>query len=185
MTWRLLGIAALIAVLAFWALYARPSRNDAPASAAAAGTPPGYQASGATLVETGPDGRALYTLRAAQIRQDPRTQVVDLDDVTMDYRDSRGDLWLLRSRRGKLIEPQDRVEFEGAVRVTGNLNAVAGAARIATERLAFDTRTEIVSTRVPVTLTWSGHRLDARGMSADLKDQRLKLESAVQGRFAP
>ena len=80
---------------------------------------------------------------------------------------------------------RDRVEMEGAVRVTGTLSDVAGAARISTERLAFDTRTEIVSTQVPVTLTWSGHRLQARGMRANLKDQRLQLESAVHGHFVP
>lgn len=185
MIWRVLAIAAVIAAIAAWALWSRPPRTDAPASIAAEGAAPGYSASGATLVETGPDGRALYTLRAAEIRQDPRAQVVHLAEVTMDYRDSRGDRWVLRSRRGRLLEEQDRVEFEGAVRVTGTLDDVAGAARISTESLAFDTRTEIVSSRVPVTLTWSGHRLQARGMRANLKDQRLQLESAVQGRFAP
>jgi len=185
MIWRVLGVAALIAVLAVWALWSRPARNDAPGTATETAAAPGYSASGATLIETGPDGHALYTLRAAEIRQDPVASTVHLDDVAMDYRDSRGDRWLLRSKRGLLLEQQDRVELEGTVRVTGTLDDVAGAARISTERLAFDTRTEIVSTQVPVTLTWSGHRLQARGMRANLKDQRLQLESAVHGHFVP
>ena len=139
----------------------------------------------ATLIETGEDGRALYTVRAAEIRQDPRSDVVELEDVVLNYRDSRGDRWVLRSREGRLLEKSTRIELQGAVRVTGTLEGREGAARISTEQLSFDTDTEIVSSRVPVTLTWSGHRLEAVGMSADLKAQQLQLESAVQGRFAP
>ena len=51
--------------------------------------------------------------------------------------------------------------------------------------LAFDTVNEVASTQARVTIDWSGHRLSARGMRADLKGETLRLESKVNGRFLP
>jgi len=41
-----------------------------------------------------------------------------------------------------------------------------------------------VTTDSPVTLSFEGNRLEARGLSADLRDDRLEL-SSVHGRFDP
>jgi lipopolysaccharide export system protein LptC len=51
--------------------------------------------------------------------------------------------------------------------------------------MRINTPTQFIETDAPVQLLWSGHKLDARGMQADLKAGTLRLESEVHGEFSP
>jgi LPS export ABC transporter protein LptC len=146
---------------------------------------PGYAARRAKLVETGEDGLPLYTLDADQIRQQPNTDTVELEQVQMGFRDPNGNHWTARANHGVLGQNSGKVELSGDVHVAGVLPGTEQPAEITTERLWCDTRGQLVSTRDPVTLAWSGHRLNGRGLLASLKDRRLQLESAVHGILTP
>ncbi len=54
-----------------------------------------------------------------------------------------------------------------------------------TDALVITPRDERITTDAPVTLTWSGQRLSAVGMIANLKDETVQLQSKVNGRFTP
>jgi lipopolysaccharide export system protein LptC len=56
--------------------------------------------------------------------------------------------------------------------------------QLLTERLDVDTLEQIVTTPAPVTVLWAGERLESRGLWANLKEQRLRLETNVHGLFA-
>jgi len=77
------------------------------------------------------------------------------------------------------------VRLEGAVHVSGTVPGTAEPADITTERLAFDTNAQLVTTKDPVTLVMSGRNLNAQGMVANLKERRVQLESAVHGIYHP
>jgi len=77
------------------------------------------------------------------------------------------------------------VQLEGGVRVVGSLPDTGEPAEISTERLSFDTQSQIVTTRDPVTLLVSGRALQAQGLIASLKERHVQLESAVHGSFLP
>jgi lipopolysaccharide export system protein LptC len=47
-----------------------------------------------------------------------------------------------------------------------------------------DLRSNIVSTKERVRLLWSGLVLDSTGLVANLKDQRVQLESGVHATFS-
>lgn len=184
---RVLASAAVIALLiAGW--LALSSEQDgptvAPPSVRAAGNP-GYTASNADLVETGPDGRPMYTLHAAEIRQPPAAQFAVLDDVTMQFRDQTGQLWNGRANRGLVWNGASQIDLSGAVRLWGSLASTQQSVQISSERLAVDTRTEIVNTNDPVVLEWGRQRLQARGLVAHLREQHVKLESDVHGTYQP
>ena len=51
--------------------------------------------------------------------------------------------------------------------------------------MRINTPTEFIETDAPVTMLWSGHELEGRGMQADLKAGTLRLESDVHGEFTP
>jgi len=146
---------------------------------------PGYSALKARLVQTGPDGRPVYTLDAAQIQQQPDQGTVDLQQVQLGFRDSGGDQWTARGDRGQLVQQSGIVSLAGNVHVNGELPGSDETAAISTEHLAFDTKAQVVATRDPVTIVMTGRQLNAQGMVASLKERHVQLESAVHGSFLP
>lgn len=183
---RLLGLLALLVLIAGSLLLGRDTQQLEPAAAdAPPGAQPGYSARDAEIVETGPDGRPRYRLHAERIVQQPRDASVALQEITMTYRTEAGRDWQLTAERGRVPENARRIELEGSVVATGLPLRSRELARITTDRLSFDTQTERLITRAPVSVDWSGQRLTARGLVADLKEQHLSLESDVHGRFTP
>jgi len=152
---------------------------------AARPTSPGYAAQDAVLVETGPDGNPMYTLHAARIRQQPASQVTLLDQVQMQFRDAAGNLWNGRADQGQVVSGASQVELIGHVTVAGLLPGTSEPVQVSSDRLNVDTRTEVVTTDDPVVLDWNGQLVHARGLVARLKEQRVRLESNVHGRYVP
>jgi LPS export ABC transporter protein LptC len=101
----------------------------------------------------------------------------------MSFRDSDGNLWTATSEHGELAQGTEQVQLAGNVHVSGDLKGAAGPAQIATSALSLDIRGNLVSTKDPVELLWSGRQMSAIGLTADLKDHRVALESAVHGTF--
>jgi LPS export ABC transporter protein LptC len=178
-----LAVLALIGGIVF--LSGAPREAAAPSAAGAPVRDPGYAASNARLVQTGPDGQPLYTLDAARISQQPDQTTVELSDVQMGFRATGGEQWTARAAHGALGQDTGVVELDGSVHVAGLLPGTQDPAEIATEHLAFDTRTQIASTADPVTLSVSGRELHATGLIARLKEGRVQLESAVHGSYLP
>lgn len=182
---RFLGILLAIALIAGSLLLERGTRQPGSAGGEEHADQPGYSARDAEVIETGPDGRPRYRLHAARIEQQPRDASIALTDIRMTYRTEAGTDWQLTAEHGRMPEDAHRIELEGSVVASGLPLDSREVARITTERLAFDTRTERIATRSPVAIDWSGQRLTSLGAVADLKGHRLSLESKVHGRFTP
>jgi LPS export ABC transporter protein LptC len=146
---------------------------------------PGYAARDAKLVQTGPDGRPLYSVDADVIRQQPNDNTVELETARLGFYDSNGSLWTARGEHGEVGQNTGVVELSGDVHVNGTPAGTLQPAEIATDRLAFDTNSKIATTQEPVTLTWSGQEIKGKGMRAALNDGRVQLESAVRGIAVP
>ena len=146
---------------------------------------PGYAARDAKLVQTGPDGRPLYTVDANVIRQQPNDNTVELETARLGFYDSNGSLWTARGEHGQVGQDTGVVELSEDVHVNGTPQGSLQPAEIVTNRLAFDTNTKIACTREPVTLTWSGQEIKGKGMCAALNEGRVQLESNVRGIAVP
>ncbi|MGH8260720.1 MAG: LPS export ABC transporter periplasmic protein LptC [Steroidobacteraceae bacterium] len=184
---RALAVVAVIALLAVGWLALNSEQNAPPAPAAApiSVQTPGYSAQDAVLIETGDDGKPMYTLRAADIRQQPASQIAVLDQVQMRFRDAAGGVWTGRADQGRVIDGASRVDLSGMVTITGPLPGSSEPARISSDRLSIDTRDEVVTTHDPVKLAWGEQHLSARGLIAHLRKQRIRLEADVHGSFSP
>lgn len=189
MIYRVLPVAAFIAVVvAGWlALYRSESGVGSSAPGVSVTQNPGYSARNAQLIETGPDGKPMYTLLASVIRQQPAAQIVTLDDVRMQLRDPSGNLWSGRADHGQVLEDSARIELLGGVKLWGLVPGGRGLqpAQITTNQLFVDTRTDVATTPAPVLLNWAGQLLQGVGLVASLNDRRVKLESDVHGLFNP
>jgi lipopolysaccharide export system protein LptC len=184
MTHRLVLLLALLVLTVGMVLLSAPQRESStPTTAGAPAHDPGYSAQQARLVQTGPDGRPIYTLDAAQIQQQPNQGTVELQQVKLGFRDADGNEWTARAAHGELVQESGVVALSGDVHVYGLLPGSNDPAQIISDRLDYNTRLQVVSTRDPVTLVMSGRELNATGLMANLKERRVQLESAVHGTF--
>jgi LPS export ABC transporter protein LptC len=183
--YRLFAILTIVTVIVASLLLAR-QQGAAPASTTVQENSwdEGYSATEARVVETGTDGRPLYTLNAAAIHQLPDAGQVQLTQVQMSFRDADGNPWTATADQGELQQAAQEVLLSGNVHVSGTLAGASGTAQISTPSLSVNIRSDIVSTKDPVQMLWSGRPLSAIGLIANLKDHRVQLESAVHGTFS-
>jgi lipopolysaccharide export system protein LptC len=182
--WRLLGILCILGLIG--AVYYFSSGSGAPSAPTAAAQPddaPGYSARDAEVVETGDDGRPLYTLTADRVRQHPNDNRVQLDSPRMTYIARDGVPWHVRARSGQIRGDGELVELYGDVHLNGQTPDAEAPTVIDTSTLSFDTKREVVWTKAPLTLDWNGIKVDAVGVTANLNDHRVRLESRVDGRL--
>jgi LPS export ABC transporter protein LptC len=187
LNYRLLILFGLVlAGVALWlTLLSAPNGPVTAQVNRAAGPDQGYSATDAALVETGDDGRPLYTLQARQVQQDPGSDIISLQTVHMTYRDTQGGQWQARADAATAQQEAAVIDLAGAVDVSGTFAGAAQPAHILTDKLHVDTRKGIIRTRSAVTLTWAGFVENARGLVVDIKDQNFKLEADIHGHFVP
>jgi LPS export ABC transporter protein LptC len=200
-SWRLrLAWSGLIVMVALAWFFVRRESSDADSDTTGAiPLDPGYAARDAEVIETGYDGRERYRLKAAVIRQQTESGVIDLERLEMNYHRNAlavpgeapviaanpSEVWHLTSDHGQVREEGNDVQLNGNVRVTGPPQGSVEPLSLTTETLRINTPTEFIETDAPVKLRWSGHELNAVGMRADLKAGTLSLESDVNGHFFP
>ena len=56
---------------------------------------------------------------------------------------------------------------------------------VRTDLMSYNVPEGVASTKSDVRIDYGGHILTARGMSANLKERTMRLESKVNGRFLP
>lgn len=183
MIYRLFVFLTLVAVIVVWLLLSG-QRGATPTTAAVRGSgwDEGYSAQNARIVETAADGLPLYTLNAATIQQLPDEGQVQLTQVQLRFRDPEGNPWTATADRGELEQGAGQVTLSGNVHVSGILAATS--AQITAPALSVDIHSDIVSTKDPVQMLWAGRQLSSTGLIANLKADRVHLESAVHGTFS-
>ena len=144
----------------------------------------GYVALDAELVQTSDDGAPLYTLQAARIERNPGSGDIAASTLTLHYAPNDAQQWTLSAREAQLPGASTRIALQGDVQIRGKPPGSVQFAQINTQHLDFDTETQDVSTSLPVSLTWGAQRLTGRGLSGNLKQGRVRLESSVHGYFS-
>jgi LPS export ABC transporter protein LptC len=179
---RLVAVAATIAGLAL--LYGLlGGREDSDVQIGEAGAQRGYYITDATMTETGPTGKARVVVRARTIEQALSDDSVQLADLALDYHTKDFGSWHVTALAGHMPPDRKSIELTGDVTITGAEER--GKALIRTDRLSYDIDGGIVQTADPVAVRFGPHVLNARGLHAELNAGTLRLESDVNGRFAP
>ncbi|HEY5103069.1 MAG TPA: LPS export ABC transporter periplasmic protein LptC [Steroidobacteraceae bacterium] len=186
MIFRIIATFVLLVLVAGSLFLGRQQREaETPARAALPSEDLGYGARDAQLIETGADGRPKYTVNAKLIEEHPKDGSVELQTVHMILNDTGGNAWTVDAQHGAIVGNGDDIDLSGNVHVAGLLPGTDAPADIASERLSFDTHTQVVTSAAPVTLSWAGRQVHAIGIVANLKDSQVQLESAVHGIFQP
>lgn len=183
MIWRGFIVIAVLAAAGLTLFARRHLPDKLPLSAKPSAPQPGYYMLDAKITQTGPDGLPLYQMSARRIQQNPVDQSFRLDTLQFVYHSGDAHDWTLTATNG-FVPPDSRtVDLRGNVQIVGQPAAGSQAAIVRTSRLTVDTQTSIATTRERVEVVWGDRHLSAVGLWADLKAQRVRLESAVHGRF--
>ncbi len=144
----------------------------------------GYYMQEPRLMGTGEDGRVLYRLSAASAQQALADGVVSLSKVELRYEPAAATPWDLRAQRGQIPPDGKIIMLSGDVEAT-NQPESAPPTRIRTEYLELIPDEYVARTDQGVRIERGGGTLEAQGLRAFLKEDRLQLTSDVRGRFAP
>jgi LPS export ABC transporter protein LptC len=142
---------------------------------------PGYSARNAEVVETGADGRPIFTVNAALVRQRSNDSRVQLDAPRMSLLTSDGGTWHIQARAGQIQADGSNVQLYGDVKLNGELSG--SPIVVGTSILSYDTRSEIASTHAPATFKTNAGTVGGTGLIANLKESSISLESNVHGTF--
>ncbi|HEV2703131.1 MAG TPA: LPS export ABC transporter periplasmic protein LptC [Steroidobacteraceae bacterium] len=186
MNYRLLiflGLA-LVGVAVWLTLTPRRAEPLVAKSSGPAAADQGYSARDASVVETGADGLPLYTLQAHDVQQNPDTDTINLTTVHMSYRGSADSQWQGRADSAVVQQDSSQIDLAGAIDLTGTFTGSAQPLHILTDKLRVDTQTQVIRNRSPVTLTWAGVIVEARGLVVNVKESSVKLEAGVHGQVA-
>jgi LPS export ABC transporter protein LptC len=183
--YRIFAFLTVVAVIIGSLLLSRQEGAPQTTTVAQSDANEGYSARDAQLWETGANGRPLYTVDAALIRELPRHDTVRLTRVSLSFLDPSGNKWLATADRGEIVRGSGQVQLAGHVHVTAAVQKGRAPILIRTAALTFDSHTDRVSTADPVTLLWAGQQLDAKGLIVSLKTHRLQLESQIHAIVTP
>lgn len=185
MIWRAFIVLSLLLVAGVSLLVGRRDAGDAPEEGRREPPQPGYYMVDAVITEMNPDGSQRYRVAAEHIAQDPATQAIDLENMKLVYRVDPEREWTLTARNGHVPPASKVLDLAGDVEIKGLPNAGAGTvpAVVRTERLQLDTETNVATTSARVDIIWGNRRISTMGLKADLKAEKLQLESSVHGRF--
>ena len=81
---------------------------------------------------------------------------------------------------GKIVDVAGNVRLEGAPSASNPTPAIMHA-----DTMSYDIANGIASTKDDVRIDFGKHVQTAHGLTANLKDQTIRLESRVNGRFHP
>lgn len=174
----ILGAAALASW--FWsrdAAVLNVGGEDGPAA------PLGYYLRDAAITVMDVDGSVLYQISAAAIEERPDQNETILSRVYVRYSPTTEVPWEVSAESGVIPSDERFIELSGGVELSSIPDDRSERTIIRAPRLRFAPDDFLATTDTTVSLVLGDQRLDAIGMSADLQDDRLKLESSVHGQF--
>jgi LPS export ABC transporter protein LptC len=182
-SWRQAAAAILLVVavgLLMWRGNGTPGPRSSTATTAA---DPGYVATDAEIIQTGPDGQPLYRLRAQRVEQARAGAEILVTEPRLTYQEGSGPTWSLRAATGTLPADTGRADLAGSVYAVAT-RPDAAPLEIRTATLSVDMDAQQVHSADPVEITWGRDLVTAVGLQADLKADTLRLESQVHGEVA-
>ncbi len=176
-----LALLALFTLVTWW--LARTDESDTLPVATVRLAQPGYYLRDATLEETDDAGRLYLRIATTTADQNPASEEIALGPVRVDYFPAGTAPWLLTANRGKLPRGARLVALYDNVTLTGSPIARSAPAVVRTSTMTLDTVASIATTTAPVRIELGPQVVLATGMRADLKHDRVALESNVRGHY--
>jgi LPS export ABC transporter protein LptC len=185
MLFRVFTVLAVAALIIFTWYVSSPARRATLLNAQSQGALPGYYLKNAILTDFDESGAPSIRIEAERIDQVAHGNEVQMYNVKVNYEAPDGLNWVLVGDTAHIQPGGKVVDFAGNVRLQGEGPGTEGSAVIRSDTMSYDIPDSIATTKSDVRIEYGGHILTARGLSANLKERTMRLESKVNGRFIP
>lgn len=186
MMFRVFTVLAVLALAISTWILSSPARKTAAQDAAGKPELPGYYLKNAVLTDFDAAGTPGLRVEAERIDQVDHGNEVLLSNVKVEYQAPGGQTWEMVGDNahvqpgGKVVDVSGNVRLEGAPSASDPTPAIMHA-----DTMSYDVTNGIATTKGDVRIDFGRHFQTAHGMTANLKDQTIRLESKVNGRFYP
>jgi LPS export ABC transporter protein LptC len=190
MLFRFFTVLAVVALVIITWIQSSPTKSPRRQSATALADLPGYYLKNTVLTDYDLSGDPSMRIEAERIDQIAHGSEVALYNVKVDYQAPNGQTWIMVGDVAH-VQPGGKIlDVTGNVRLQGETpghegEGEQGAAVIRTDTLSYDVPLAIARTTSDVRIEFANHTLTARGLTANLKERTVRLESKVNGRFHP
>jgi LPS export ABC transporter protein LptC len=185
MLFRVFTVLAVVALAISTWILTSPARGPQKHIDAKQADLPGYYLKNAVLTDYDLTGEPSVRIEAERIDQIAHGNEVALYNVRVAYQAPNGQSWVMVGDVAHVQPGGKVVDVTGNVRLQGEATGHEGAAVIHTDTLSYDVPDAVASTHSDVRIDFAQHTLTAHGLSANLKDRTMRLESKVNGRFHP
>jgi LPS export ABC transporter protein LptC len=148
-----------------------------------------FEANEVVVRQMGTDGRLQYQIEARHVTQLPKDGAIAARDLTLHF-DPPGSAdpqlrWTLTANAAQLPESSSLVALHGNVQVQGRPAKAGTHIQLATESLDYNLATQDLRSTGDFELRWGGTFLTGRGLSANIKQGDLQIESSAHGQIVP
>jgi LPS export ABC transporter protein LptC len=185
MLFRVFTVVAVIALAISTWILSSPARRPQAQTDTKEADLPGYYLKNAVLTDYDLAGDPNIRIEAERIDQIAHGNEVALYNVRVNYQAPGGQSWVMVGDVAHVQPGGKVVDVTGNVRLQGEAAGHEGEAVIRTDTLSYDVPDAVASTKSDVRIDFAQHTLTAHGLSANLKDRTMRLESKVNGRFHP
>ena len=178
------GLLFLLAAAVGSYLLSQSLDHDDDDGAPAAAMQRGFYLRDARILGTGPDGGLMYEVDAeyAEQRDD---DLIEMQSVNVVYTPESGVPWTLSANNATITRDQETLTLTGNVVAMTEEGPEGQATEIRAPQLSLTPGEYRAETDTRVEIQIGTRRLNATGMLASLKDNRLTLKSNVSGKFVP
>ena len=143
-----------------------------------------YTLRGTTIVTPGEDGTPLYRLMASDMAHAVDSELVQMDDVRLEYNHESPEPWVVTADHGEVRIDWETIELSGSVVITASTEDNVPT-RLDTDRLRVEAGSQRATTDSEVTMMMGDERMTGVGMVVNFKDGRVQLKSQVNGIYTP
>ena len=143
-----------------------------------------YIVKDAKLYGTNIDGKFLYKIVAKKAQANNTDRQIYLDQVFLDYDGDQNVDWRITSDKGQLLSNSNVLALSGNV-IVQSLSNENNMTTISTNYLEINPNTYTIATNRDVLIESYNNKIEAKGLTAQLKDNRLNFNSNINASIQP
>ena len=143
-----------------------------------------YMIKNAKLYGTNTEGRFLYKIVAKKAEANNTDRQIYLDQVFLDYDGDQDIDWKITSEKGQLLSNTNVLALSGNVTVQ-SLSNENNMTTISTDYLEINPNTYTIATNRDVLIELDNNKIEAKGLTAQLKNNRLNFISNINASIQP
>lgn len=184
-TYLTLGLLAMAAILTWWLVKQTPVLSPA-ATEKPLSHVPDYEMRGFSVQHYSASGPARGVIEGDAVRHYPDTDTLEIDGVRIRWTDEEGRILRASARQATADNRSGEVWLRGGAQVIQEpADGQGDALEFTGERMLFDTRSGVVTSRDPVVLQQGPHRFEAGSIRYEHETRTAVLGQGVRGHMEP